>query len=202
MAWMTKQRPDYWRRAQITHPMADSRRPEWERVFGPHRNVIKKVLEVGSYEGQSMLFWHNYFKAAVTCVDKWEDIAPGCPTSAEVERHFDANASGLPITKLKMPSTDALLRLQREGASFDLIYIDGDHSRLQVMIDSSLAWPLLRVGGFMVWDDYRTYRTDLIDRPAPAVDAFVAAMGEEITVINDTGQQLMVQKLDGASDVS
>ena len=37
---------------------------------------------------------------------------------------------------------------------FDLIYIDGSHSAKDVLLDSLLAWRLLRPGGAMVWDDY------------------------------------------------
>lgn len=36
---------------------------------------------------------------------------------------------------------------------FDVIYIDGDHMAIPVMTDTVLAWPLLRKGGIMIWDD-------------------------------------------------
>jgi predicted O-methyltransferase YrrM len=187
-------RPDYWARAKITHTMADSRRLNWEFVLGSAKHVIRRVLEIGSYEGQSALFWHHFFGADVTCIDMWQDVAKGCATPAEVEEHFDANIKGLPIFKIKSESTTALMGLIHYGATFDLIYVDGDHSRLQVMVDSCLAWRMLRRGGFMVWDDYREYRPDLIDRPTPAIEAFVHAMANEVEIIHDTGQQLFVRK--------
>ena len=37
---------------------------------------------------------------------------------------------------------------------FDLVYIDGSHSAKDVLLDSLLAWRLLRPGGAMIWDDY------------------------------------------------
>jgi predicted O-methyltransferase YrrM len=190
----TPPRPDYWTRAKITHTMADSRRLNWEFVLGSAKHVIKRVLEIGSYEGQSALFWHHFFGADVTCVDMWQEVAKGCATPMEVEEHFDANVSGLPIVKIKLDSTTALNRLIKSNASFDLIYVDGDHARLQVMVDSCLAWQMLRRGGYMIWDDYREYRPDLADRPTPAIEGFVHAMKTEIEIIEDTGQQLFVRK--------
>src|SRR5262245_31328755 len=106
--------------------MADSRRSAWEIVFEPMKDQIKRVLEIGCYEGQSTLFWHNFFGAEVTCIDNWQQVAKGCKTCSEVEAHFDANTRGLPVTKIKSNSTAALVGL--DGASFDLIYVDGDHS--------------------------------------------------------------------------
>jgi len=185
-------RPDYWRRAKITHEMADSRREHWESVLAPYRRQVRRVLEVGSYEGQSALFWHFYFGAEVYCVDNWQHVAHGCKNAAEVEAHFDANVRGLPIMKCKAESsTEALLRL---GGGFDLAYIDGDHSRVQVLIDTCLAWRALRVGGIIIWDDYRDYRPDLADRPASAIDAFVAMMAGELELLADTGQQLFARR--------
>jgi len=164
-------------------------------MFAPFRNSIRLVLEIGSYEGQSALFWHHFFGATVTCVDNWRQVAKGCATSREVEDHFDANVAGLSIFKMKSDSTAALVKLGGTGATFDLIYVDGDHSRLQVMIDTCLAWTMLREGGFMVWDDFQDYRPDLIDRPTPAIEAFVTMMKERIAILANTGQQLAVQKL-------
>lgn len=37
---------------------------------------------------------------------------------------------------------------------FDLIYIDGQHHALNVLYDFVLTWPLLKIGGIMVFDDY------------------------------------------------
>lgn len=180
-----------WTRAKLTHAMADSRRENWERILGSLRGKIKRVLEVGSYEGQSALFWHHFFNARIMCIDNWQNFADGAPCARIVEDHFDFNTHDLPIIKIKAQSTDALHALHE---IFDLIYIDGDHSRLQVMIDSCLAWRLLIPGGVMIWDDYQEYRPDLVDRPTPAIDAFCAMMREEIAHTENTGQQLFVWK--------
>ena len=35
-----------------------------------------------------------------------------------------------------------------------MIYIDGNHRYGACLADSRNCWPLLRVGGLMIWDDY------------------------------------------------
>ena len=92
-------RPEYWATAIITHTMADSRRANWEVLFEHFRDKAKTVLEIGSYEGQSALFWHHFFDAHVTCIDTWKEVAKGCTTGEEVEAHFDNNVRGLPISR-------------------------------------------------------------------------------------------------------
>jgi len=41
---------------------------------------------------------------------------------------------------------------------FDVIYIDGDHQGLAVLDDLVLSWPLLKIGGILVLDDYEYRR--------------------------------------------
>ena len=76
-----------------------------------------------------------------------------------------------------------------EHGTYDVIYIDGSHTAPNVLADSVLAWPLLKVGGILIWDDYlwelplEVYPTPLTDqqkekaallRPKMAIDAFLA----------------------------
>jgi peptidoglycan/LPS O-acetylase OafA/YrhL len=178
------QRPPYWAAAELTDTMADSRRENWELILEPYRSRIKSVLEVGSFEGQSALFWLNYFnKPKVTCVDIWD--------SPEIEARFDRNIRSR-ARKIKSPSNLGLHYLSDER--FDLIYIDGDHSRFQVMADTCLAWRLLRRGGIMIWDDYEDYMKGEIDRPTPAIDASIKTMNDEIDWTRSTGNQLFARK--------
>ena len=179
------ERPAYWQSATITHSLSDVQRPHWERALEPYRDGIKSVLEVGSYEGQSALFWSHHFDAAVTCIDTWATFAEGCTSCEEVERHFDENVRGRKIFKLKGPSILGLTWLSTHDHKFDLAYIDGDHHPDQVMIDSIIAWKCLRLGGIMIWDDYHEATT--------AIDFFRDSRGAK--EIECTYQQMMVQKV-------
>ena len=41
-----------------------------------------------------------------------------------------------------------------EDNSFDIIYIDGNHEPEYVLEDAVLSFPKLKVGGYMIFDDY------------------------------------------------
>jgi predicted O-methyltransferase YrrM len=73
----------------------------------------------------------------------------------------------------------------------DFIYIDGDHRALAVIEDAENAWPLLKSGGILAFDDYLW--TDQSDTPKEAVDKFIATHSEELIVLHH-GYQVWVQK--------
>lgn len=181
----------------ITHSMADSRADAWMRELAPFKDKVKAILEVGSYEGQSAMFWLDFFPGvSLTCVDPWAYYTTGALSAIEVEDHFDTNVGKL-VTKIKGNSIPSLYALS--GHKFDLIYIDGDHRRDNVMIDSLLAWPLLNPGGVMIWDDYATYDPEAKPsrRPQIAVDTFIAMKADELSILANTQEQMFVVKADG-----
>jgi predicted O-methyltransferase YrrM len=53
---------------------------------------------------------------------------------------------------------------------FNLVYIDGSHETQTCMDDSIMTWPMLKVGGAMVWDDYLMRGRTTVQE---AVDAFL-----------------------------
>ncbi len=77
---------------------------------------------------------------------------------------------------------------------FDFIYIDGSHIARDVLTDGCMAWPLLKKGGIMVFDDYMWGEPrDILHRPKPAIDAFVNIFAEEVDMVH-MGYQLIVRK--------
>jgi predicted O-methyltransferase YrrM len=141
----------------------------WSTLFNDMRETTSRVLEIGSKEGRSAVFWLEFFAGAhLTCVDLFRED--------DAER-FDRNlaAYGPRLRKIVGPSIKALGMLREENAVFDFIYVDGSHQRDDVMIDCLGAWRLLREGGVMLMDDY-TWKPDNPDseRVAPAVDTFLA----------------------------
>lgn len=134
-----------------------------------------KVLEIGSFLGQSALLWsevlarHCAFGGSVLCVDPWrpflsgEDIHAGPlyrQTQASMEdgaafeqfkRNISAAPLGAPITFFR--GTLEELVKTRHPTPFDLVYIDGSHYYQDVKKDLLLAQPLVRVGGILCGDD-------------------------------------------------
>lgn len=118
---------------------------------------VKNALEVGSFEGASAIWLLDLFpESHITCIDifgpAFDDV------TGEYEQRFDRNVKeyGHRVTKLKGKSFDMLSRLLSRGQheSYDFIYIDGHHSYEAVKADAELAYPLLKIGGLMIFDDY------------------------------------------------
>ena len=88
-------------------------------------------------------------------------------------------------------------RPRRRAARFDLVYVDGSHRGLDVLVDAALSWPLLEVGGVVVFDDYRwaLLGDDPLLRPGPAIDAFVSLVSAHGEVISHD-RQVALRKLD------
>jgi len=176
----------------------------WRRVLAPLRRRGARVLEIGSWEGRSAVFFLRYLgDAKITCIDTFEGgiehhtFQPFADQLPVIEQRFERNLArfGNRVEKIKGASVPALQRLAAQGRQFDLAYIDGDHHRDQVMADSVHVWPLIRPGGIVMWDDY-TWSPDAPpeDRPQPAIDAFLDARQGQYRVLAK-GLQMIVRRI-------
>ena len=181
--------------------------PVWEKII-PHLPERKTFLEIGSFEGRSTVWTvENMLEDGgdLVAIDTWEGGAEhvnGEMTGAE--ERFDANMALLKekfpnrtVIKEKATSTKALATLVSESHySFDFIYIDGSHIAKDVLTDACMAWPLLKRGGFMAFDDYmwKPPGFTLLDRPKFAVDVFTTLFENEL-VIAYSRYQLIVRKV-------
>lgn len=164
----------------------------WEPILRGLEGSASRILEVGSYEGLSAcyLLW-RLRDATITCIDTFAN-------SAELESIFDANVALVDasrVHKLVGDSRRLLLDLVAGGRQFDLVYVDGSHLGLDVMVDASLSWQLLKPGGTLVFDDYayRELGDDALLRPGPAIDAFLTVIeGKHELLVR--GHQVAVRK--------
>jgi hypothetical protein len=62
---------------------------------------------------------------------------------------------------------------------FDIIYIDGNHEAEYVYADAILSWSKLKVGGYIIFDDYDERWMGVIH----GVEAFITYKGSKIEVI-------------------
>ena len=169
--------------------------PRWMRVLAPVKEQVFEVLEIGSHEGRSAIFWLRFLpQSKLTCVDPFKTTKNN--NGPLIERRFDANTAGFGerLTKIKSSSAMALSEFVEAGRSFDLIYIDGSHRRDDVMVDSLLAWSLLREGGFIIFDDYELkLELAAAERPKDAIDCFLEFHASELEIIA-RGYQIIVQR--------
>lgn len=77
---------------------------------------------------------------------------------------------------------------------YDFVYIDGSHMAADVLTDSVLVWPLVKLGGVIVWDDLTWGDPDGYESPARGIMGFLNAFGDRCELVHQ-GDQLAVAKL-------
>ena len=134
----------------------------------------------------------------MTCVDTWlGSVEHNDQLKAGLFERFQHNIRpyAARVTVRRGRSHDVLRTLPFEiDRPFDVIYIDGDHHAPAVLTDAVLAFPMLRPGGALIFDDYAwTSMPDPLDRPAPGVEAFVHVFQKEVEVLH-AGYQVILRR--------
>jgi predicted O-methyltransferase YrrM len=160
-----------------------------------------EILEIGSYEGRSTLFFLTHFpESRLTVVDMWggNDESAGGPMVSPVEARFDSNVGEYKarITKMRGKSAECLGRLVATPKQFDLIYVDGSHYADDVIVDAALSWSLLRAGGTMIFDDYIyvDYRYGARKSSCRAINLFLRLIAGEYRV-EHVAHQIIIEKI-------
>lgn len=155
--------------------------PQWLERMSYFKDVQTHALEIGSYEGRSACWILDNILihplSDIICVDVWDgtDKTLGKKT-VRAKQTFLNNTKFYKdkIDVIELDSLRALTGLIVDKESFDLIFIDGDHEGYSALTDLVLSWPLLKVGGWLVFDDYQWEHEALTTYPKDAWDAFVS----------------------------
>jgi len=143
----------------------------WWGAFKDHRDEVHDYLELGSWEGQSLVLAGWLFPhARLTAVDWFTN-----PQAVANFRHNTAPFEGR-LRTIRGTSWEVMAKWATEEPppQFDVIFVDSDHRFDGVLLDSALAWQLLRVGGYLVWDDYLWGEPQVKPLYAkPALDVFL-----------------------------
>jgi predicted O-methyltransferase YrrM len=176
----------------------------WAELLDPLRDKPARILEIGSWEGRSALFFLNYLPLSrVVCVDPFEgnvehQLDPHFQQLVtKTEAQFDSNLAAFAarVEKIKGSSTTVLPTLGVSGRRFDLAYIDGSHLAADVYSDAVLTWPMIEPGGIVIFDDYEWELMDHEhERPRLGIDAFLAAFSGEYRELH-RAYQLVIAKL-------
>ena len=174
--------------------------PKWAELLACFRDVPVRVLEIGSWEGRSALFFLNYLPHAhVVCIDTFAGSVEHrlddwfAKLVPHTETKFDDNVArfGDRVEKIKGPSGAVLPRLGLEGRRFHIAYIDGSHFPTDVYSDATLTWPMMESGGVVIFDDYNWDLMEEHERPKPGVDAFLKTIEGQYRVIHCEYQMVL-----------
>jgi predicted O-methyltransferase YrrM len=182
--------------------------PNWTKLLNSRRNRALRVLEIGSWEGRSALFFLNYLpRATLTCIDTFaggqEHQEAAARDRAEarflrsIEGRFDRNTSAFKkrIEKIKASSTAALAELGIQNRRFDLAYVDGGHRAVEAYADGALTWPLIARGGLVLFDDYEWNEMPKpLDNPGAGIDAFLKSIAGQYRLVHKS-YQVAIEKL-------
>lgn len=128
--------------------------PHWERWLGDFRGRPGlRALEIGSFEGRSTLWLCEHILTAEDSRIDCLDLFAADPVYGDYHARFRANTAAHADRIREFPgySFDGLRRVEGE---YDIVYIDGWHSAFGALADGVMSWPLLKVGGVMIFDDY------------------------------------------------
>lgn len=177
--------------------------PNWMAWLAPYRGKAARVLEIGSWEGRSALFFLNFLpRARIVCLDTFEggqehqEADVSGTFLPQVEKRFDANTAAFAdrIEKLKGRSADSLAQLGIASRRFNVADIDGSHRAADVYSDGVLTWPLMVPGGLVIFDDYQWgIMPARLDNPKPGVDAFLKAFKGHYRLVHRNYQIAIVK---------
>ena len=196
-------------RGEIVHVRLDvGEFPAWTMLLRRYRDLAPRILEIGSWEGRSALFFLNYLpRSRLVCVDPFGRAGPaeamtefGINTKnydPDYEARFDANLAAFHgrFEKMRAMSFAALGELGVEGRRFDIAYIDGSHHTTDVYRDAVLVWPMIVRGGILIFDDYRWgYKPGTSEHPKRGIDSFLRAFEGGYNIVHDA-YQIAITKL-------
>lgn len=115
--------------------------PEYEHIFNEIKDKPLNILEVGIYQGGSLLWMYEYFPNA---------------TIFGIDLTIPDKIANDRITMIKADQNDsaALSALGREVGPFDIIIDDGCHYARETMNTFDNLWPFVKPGGFYFIEDF------------------------------------------------
>jgi predicted O-methyltransferase YrrM len=178
---------------------------ESELFYNIHKYIDKNarlfILEIGSYEGLSAVFFSDYYldhkNSILVCVDPFDTHDVSTPVEMTTEQLFIDNVNksnnSCKVFFIKNYSNDFF---NNNYQLFDFIYVDGSHEPHQMYLDMINAYNACKVNGIIWLDDYRG--GDHSNGPnyamKEAVDVFLQDYNKQIKIIHDN-YQLGIQKL-------
>lgn len=176
--------------------------PRWQqnlkKLIKKGKNTPLLALEIGSFEGRSAIWTLENIlvhpDSQIICVDNYDSV----PTRKRnaIKQRFLQNISsfGDKISLIEDDSRNALKSPTILNKQFDLIYIDASRHSKNVLEDAILSLPLLKVGGYIVFDDYTSSKEHDYSCPKKGIDTFLDIFNDELKVEHASWQLIARKK--------
>ena len=136
---------------------------KWLNIIKPTNKPLK-IMEIGAYHGANacslVKTLATHPKSEIHCVDPWMDYTDYIEYKGKQGNNYSLflkNISKLEpedVSKIFIHRiSSANLDLYFKDESFDIIYIDGNHSTYFVLQDAILSLKKLVPGGYLIFDD-------------------------------------------------
>jgi hypothetical protein len=172
-----------------------------------------RYLEIGIFEGASLSWMLEHVlthtEALAVGVDPWLMTAKQDGDQMElVRQRAYANLCGwVGLNKLALVRGTSAVVLRRmlgrggfagvQRGSLDLCMIDGDHNALSVLDDARLVLPLMRPGGWILFDDVRN-KFSHPDHVVVGVEQFVRETGSQVRPVFE-GRHVNAYEVEGCT---
>jgi len=168
----------------------------FEKYILPLYPIASECLEVGCYEGRASVWLMENTQSELTVIDTFkggEDL----PDEKDLLKRFKENIEPYK-ERIKIVEGTSSEKLKELAPNFfDFIYIDGSHLAKNVLEDAVLAFPLLREGGIMIFDDYTwgIGRLPLLELPVTGIDAFLFVYADQLEILEKNSQCIIRKKV-------
>ena len=150
---------------RVKNWFSSGRKRNFKRAFRSMKGRASNYLEIGVFRGASIAWVLenilDHEDSRAIGVDPWQASRMGRPwTQAECDENRDLSYAavapfGNKATLYRQPSQEWFQVCGPSLVSaFDAIYLDGMHDYEPLKADILASWPLLKVGGTLVIDDY------------------------------------------------
>ena len=186
-----------------TNNWFEGQRPIHEKFLNSidYINNPIKILEIGSHEGRSSVFFSKYLvnkDSSLTCIDPYLEEDTTTPVNSKT---FDIYKNNIKLTGKESQiflekdfSFDVLLKLYLDKKLFDYILIDGSHLSKDVIEDAILSFKLLKSGGIMFFDDYLGGDINTLKYPKIGIDSFINSFNNKIEILH-VGYHYVIKKI-------
>lgn len=175
--------------------------PVWNKMLGPFKGKPDvHYLEIGVNQGRSAMWVLENILTNPSAKLTGIDIFPeGTNFKEEYLSNVQLSGSEHKVTTIEGFSQVELRKLPLN--TFDIIYIDGDHTASGVLADAVLSFQLLKTDGILIFDDYRWFEDRLPEelRPRIAIDSFITSYRNTLEVVH-RGYQVFIKKRENPCD--